>query len=194
MSDSTLETGKLVARIQAGDDAACEILFARYLPRVLRSVALKLGVRRNELDAEVEDIAQDALCRGFKSMSQFENRREGAFRSWMATIVDNCLRSKLRSKRSNGERALWQRFGDIDLCESVFAAGGPSPASGAASLEANERIEAAMLQLSRLHRQVLAMRAFEGLSFAEIALALGRTEVNARKLFQRAQENLALYL
>jgi RNA polymerase sigma-70 factor (ECF subfamily) len=173
MSDSTLETGKLVARIQAGDDAACEILFARYLPRVLRSVALKLGVRRNELDAEVEDIAQDALCRGFKSMSQFENRREGAFRSWMATIVDNCLRSKLRSKRSNGE---------------------PTPASGAASLEANERIEAAMLQLPRLHRQVLAMRAFEGLSFAEIALALGRTEVNARKLFQRAQENLALYL
>ncbi|MFM1873868.1 MAG: polymerase sigma-D factor [Planctomycetota bacterium] len=188
------ETDKLVARIQSGDDEACEILFARYLPRVLRSVALKLGVRRNELDAEVEDIAQDALCRGFKSMSQFENRREGAFRSWMATIVDNCLRSKLRSKRSNGEQALWQRFGDIDLCESVFAAGGPSPVSGAASLEANERIEAAMLQLSKLHRQVLAMRAFEGLSFAEIALALGRTEVNARKLFQRAQENLAPYL
>ena len=54
-------TQVLVRALQSGDGAATEALFARYLPRVGRMVALQLGVPRHALPAEAEDIVQDAI-------------------------------------------------------------------------------------------------------------------------------------
>lgn len=187
-------TQGLVRGAQAGDDAAREALFLRYLPRVARMVAAQLGVRRDELPAEAEDIAQEAVVRALRALPEFEMRGNGAFTAWLATIVENCIRSHLRAARGCGQRQFWQRYGDLDLTESLFAGNEASPSRCAADLEANARIEAAMLELPRLFRRVLSLRFFAGMSHAEIAQAIGRTEANSRKLVQRAVENLLAQL
>jgi RNA polymerase sigma factor (sigma-70 family) len=56
------------------------------------------------------------------------------------------------------------------------------------------RLEAAIESLSADHRDVILMRKFEELSFAEIAARTGRSEDAARMLLARAMTALTLTL
>ena len=192
MTDGAIDpsTQGLVLGAQAGDSAALEALFQRYLPRVARMVAVQLGVRREQLPAEAEDLAQEAVVKALRALPTFEMRGKGAFTAWLATIVANCVRSTLRSGRGQAERHFWQRYGDLDLTESLFAGPQETPSRCAAGDEVNRAMESAMLALPQLYRQVLSLRYFAGMSHAEIAQAIGRTEANCRKLTQRALESL----
>lgn len=183
-------TEQLVAAAQAGDGIAREALFARYAPRVARMVALQLGVPRASLSARAEDMAQDALTQAFGALSRFEVRSQGAFARWMATIVLNCVRKRHRDATDGAERMFWQRYGDLELHESLFAGAEASPSRVAQRNESNERIEAALLELPSLVRTALSLRFVGQLSHAEIAQQLGRTEVSCRKLVQRGLEML----
>ncbi len=183
-------TMQLVRSAQAGDGAAREQLFARYLPRVARMVAARLGVARSALPAAADDMAQDALLRALQSLDRFEMRSPGAFMAWMATIVLNCVRRHHRQEHGDAAGMLWQRYGDLDLGETLFAGREGSPSSVAARREDQDRLEAALLTLPALYREALSLRALAGMSHAEIAQALGRTEANSRKIVQRATEML----
>lgn len=178
-------TERLVAAAQNGDTEARERLFARYLPRVCAMVAMRLGVPRAALPAGAEDMAQDALVRALAGLDRFEMRSTGAFAAWMATIVLNCVRRQRRRSGNGRERKLWQRYGDLELHESFFAASGPSPSRIAAGREWNGRVEAALLRLPALYREALSLRYLGQLSHAELAQQLGRTEANCRKIVQR---------
>lgn len=194
MSEPAPSTQGLVLGAQAGDDAAREALFQRYLPRVARMVAAQLGIRRDQLPTHAEDLAQDAILRALRALPDFELRGKGAFTAWLATIVENCIRSHLRSSRGQAERHFWQRYGDLDLTESVFAGPQESPSRCAAGDESNRATEVAMLAMPQLYRRVLSLRFFAGMSHAELAQAIGRTEANCRKLTQRALELLRIEL
>jgi len=189
MSDE-ISTQDLVAGAQAGADDSREALFRRFLPRVARMVAARLGVPRDRLPVSAEDVAQDALLRALRGLPQFESRGSGAFAAWLATIVENCIRNQLRSARGGGERLFWQRYGDLDLGDSFFPGESASPSGLAAGREANRAIEAAMLRLPVIYRQLLSLRFFAGMSHAEVAQEVGHTEVNCRKLVQRALDLL----
>ncbi len=183
-------TERLVLLAQQGDLAARETLFTRYLPRVCRMVASHLGVRRDALPAAAEDVAQDALVRALGGLDRFEMRSRGAFAAWMATIVLNCVRKHARRHGGDAERGLWQRYGDLDLRESIFAGVEPNPSRVLAGAEANQRVEQALLALPVLYREALTLRCIGQLSHAEVAQQLGRTEANCRKIVQRATEML----
>jgi RNA polymerase sigma-70 factor (ECF subfamily) len=165
-------TEKLVHGAQAGDAAAREALFARYLPRVCRMVAAHLGMPRAALPAGAEDIAQAAIVRALGALDRFEMRSGGAFAAWMATIT------------------LWQRYGDLDLHDSIFRSEGPSPSAIIGNREDSAKVEQALLDLPALYREALTLRCIGQLSYAELAQQLGRTEVSCRKLVQRAMEML----
>ncbi|MCB9884794.1 MAG: RNA polymerase sigma factor [Planctomycetes bacterium] len=187
-------TRSLVVAAQAGDAEARESLFVRFLPRVARMVAARLGVRRDDLPAEAEDLAQEAVLKALSALGDFEVRGQGAFAAWLATIVENCVRSHWRAQGRQGQRRFWQRYGDLDLTESFFATSGGSPSHSVASAEQNLRVERALLDLPHLYRQVLSLRFFAGMSHTELAGEIGRTEANSRKLTQRALECLRTHL
>lgn len=182
----------LVRAAQGGDAAAREQLFARYLPRVARMVAMQLGVARAALPAAAEDMAQEALLRAFQALDRFEVRSPGAFMAWMATIVLNCVRRHQRRERHGAGAMLWQRYGDLDLAESLFAGREATASSIVVRREEQGRLEAALLTLPALYREALSLRALAGMSHAEIAQAIGRSEANSRKIVQRATEMLEL--
>lgn len=192
MSELDGVTVMLVRAAQGGDAAAREQLFARYLPRVARMVAIQLGVARAALPAAAEDMAQEALLRAFQALDRFEVRSPGAFMAWMATIVLNCVRRHQRSERHGASAMLWQRYGDLDLAESLFAGREATASSIVVRREQQQRLEAALLTLPALYREALSLRALAGMSHAEIAQAIGRSEANSRKIVQRATEMLEL--
>jgi RNA polymerase sigma-70 factor (ECF subfamily) len=183
-------TEQLVAAAQGGDAVAREALFARYAPRVARMVAAHLGVPRATLPARAEDMAQDALASALSALERFEVRSRGAFAAWMATIVVNCVRRHQRDASTGGARAFWQRYGDLELRDSIFAGREPNPSGVAQRNEDNDRVEQCLLALPALYRTALSLRYLGQLSHAEIAQQLGRTEANCRKIVQRALEML----
>ena len=192
--DSPETTLSLVRAAQEGERDALERLFARYLPRVQQIVALRLGYPLRAFVSH-EDLVQDALLNVFEKLDQFEARSEGSFRNWLARCVANSVNEHLRKqqakKRGGGRRRVLTEFEGDDLATTIFAGKSPSPSALLRGRETAERIEAALLKMEERHREVILLRRFCEMSYAEIADAMGFTdEANVRKSFSRALERL----
>jgi RNA polymerase sigma-70 factor (ECF subfamily) len=192
--DNLVPTLDILNAARGGDRRALEALFARYLPRVRQIVCLRMG-RRLASFTEHDDIAQETLLRIFRSLDDFQPRSEGSFRHWIACSVERAIADAARrlgaSKRGGGAVG---RFGDFSSAvsfTSVLAGSEPTPSKVAASREAEEEVEAALLRLPTHHREIINLRFFCGLSFEEIAreLKIG-TEATARKALHRALQKL----
>ena len=84
---------ELVQQVQAGDRDACNELFERYRPRLLRIVRVKLGSGlRRRLDEE--DIVQDVLLVAAQQLADFGLRSHAGLLQWLARIADNVIRQK----------------------------------------------------------------------------------------------------
>jgi hypothetical protein len=80
MSNPSLDietTLRLVRGAKSGDRKSLEDLFARYLPKVRRIVALRLGCTLRDF-AAYEDMVQEGLLRAFEKLEQFQELSEGA--------------------------------------------------------------------------------------------------------------------
>ena len=132
-------------------------------------------------------------------LQRFEYRSEGAFRHWLATCVENAIRKAVRFQgAARGGRRQVQRVADLAstrLAESLFPDGGPGVSAAARGREDEERVEAAMLQLSPRYREVIALRVHGELSHREVAAAMGLPSENtANALFLRARQKLSRIL
>jgi RNA polymerase sigma factor (sigma-70 family) len=58
--------------------------------------------------------------------------------------------------------------------------------------EESERLEQALEELSEAYREIILLRAFEELSFGEIAARLGKSEDACRMQFARAMTALTM--
>lgn len=183
-------TRVLVQRIQTGDAAATEDLFRRYLPQVTRMVALELGVSRFALPADAEDLVQDTILRALRALPEYEIRSPGSFAAWLSRIVLNVVRQRRQDLAGRKQKALWQRYGDLELSDSFFPGKVDTPSRIVTSAEANEQLEQALLSLPGLYRLVLSLRHLGGATYAEIAQELGKTEASCRKIAQRAIDML----
>ena len=190
MTNPGESTPSLVDAIQRGDVRAQEQLFERYVPRVRQMVALRMGRPVADLPADADDMVQQTLLSALQALAKFEHRSEGAFRAWIARIVENTLKNEHRNQRSEKHRQIWQRQGDLDLRETMFPDDGHGPSSLAEQKEQNQRIEAAILSLPTLYRRAIELRDIAGMSYIDLAEALGRSEPNCRKIYQRAREML----
>ena len=128
-------------------------LLALHLPGVHRATR---GLVPNEQEAR--ELAQEALTRAWAARHRYDEARP--FYPWLYTIVRNaCRDAAARSKH----RA---RPG---LRSELVPAGSPSALSALAGRQAEERVRAAMGRVDEPHREVLVMRHFEDLAYAEIA-------------------------
>ena len=190
MDEPLQHTISLVRDAQAGDSAAMEQLFARYLPRVRQIVALRLGMRPSALSAH-EDIVQEALLNTFKNLERYEERSEATFRNWISQCVANSIRDYFRranaEKRGGGRVKPFGSFEGEDMTAIVFPGDEASPSSLYGRKELVERIETHLLEMKEHWREVVVLRLFCEMSYREIGDAMGiREEATVRKLFSRA--------
>jgi RNA polymerase sigma-70 factor, ECF subfamily len=160
----------LVQRCLAGDPAAFEPLVRRY-QRVLFNVALRmLGDY-----AAADDATQNAFIGAYRKLASFDPNRR--FFSWIYRIlVNECLNDR-RSR---------QPF--EPLAADVAALG--SPADDLETSERRRAVQAAIRDLPRDYRDVVVLRHFGGLSYDEIADAVGVPAKTVKSRLHTARERL----
>jgi len=170
------------------------MLFERYLARVRRIVALRMGRRLRDLH-DVDDLVQEALLGVFLSMKGMKQLSGGAFRNFVARCVQNeifdALRRARAEKRGGGGRGQRRVAREDVSLASLVDRRAPAPGSEARAREEEERVEAALLALPERHREVIVLRHLCGLEYEEIAKEMGFGKaVNARMAVSRAMRRL----
>ena len=177
-------TYRLLERARAGDEAALEQLFARYLEPLRRWARGRLpGWARDARDTQ--DLVQETLLQTFKRLDTFEYRGEGALQAYLRQALLNNIRCELRR---------FQRRAPTAPLDSQITDESPSPLEQAVGAEASERYEAALAQLRPADREAIIARIELGLPYPEVAAALGKPSIPAahmavsRALVRLAQE------
>lgn len=156
--------GTLVALAQGGDGAAREELARR-----ARRPAYLLALQLTGDPEESRDVTQDALLRFFATLDSFDAARP--VKPWLARIVRNRVFDGSRRRRARPAVSL------DALCDDGFEPALPSGVAGPEELarrsELQRRIWRALATLSAAHREILVLRDYQDLSYAEIATALG---------------------
>ena len=164
----------LLDAFRAGDVRAFETLVRRYQRPVL---AIARRFARDRDDAE--DLAQRAFINASQRAGGW---RGGTFKSWLFRIVVNLAKNHLR------DVARFDRSDDAQEREPEGTAFDPE--AGIERAQQQRRLREAIARLPRRQREVLLLRIDGDLPFAEIARALGITEVNAKVNFHHAVQKL----
>jgi RNA polymerase sigma factor (sigma-70 family) len=183
-----------VRAAQNGDRAAMDDLFRRYLPRVTRIVAARLGRGWRELGLD-DDIVQETFLDALAALNDGKIKDEAAFCSWLARCVQNNVQDQLRHgravKRGGGDV---DRFADLErswLTESMLEGDDATPSQLATARETETQLEQALLSIDPRYREIICLRAYCHMPYAEVAASMGLPSENtANVLFLRARAEL----
>ncbi|AKT43364.1 sigma-70 family RNA polymerase sigma factor [Chondromyces crocatus] len=181
------EDRELIERAQRGDGAA----FRQLVERHQRSAfSIAIGLVRDENDAR--ELVQEAFLRVYRGLPSFKGG--SSFFTWLYRIIMNLSIDLLRKP---GRRDLeLQENRTIDEDEElplVSRIDGADPLDVMRRQEIASRIQAALEALPPYHRGVILMREVDGMSYEEIAQAMGVSKgtimsrlFHARQKLQRA--------
>ena len=174
---------ELMARVQAGDEAALGGLMERW------ELPVKGLIARLVFNAgEAEELAQETFVRVWQQREKF---RAGAeFRPWVFAIAVNLARNRLRWWRRRPEVSLeaWNETEDRGGRTDDDGRTG-----GAAGLEQAERAAAVREAIAALPgelREAIVFFEYEDMSHAEIGVAVGATPKAVETRIYRAREKL----
>lgn len=188
MDDSTRT---LIRDASLGDRLAVDQLLARYLPELRGFIRLRTGPAIRDKEG-ISDLAQ-SLCREvLENADRVEFDSERAFKHWLYTkalrLIQNRAKFWAREKRDVRREVALE-----DPRVRCYASIG-SPSVQLRSTEDLARIEATFDRMSDDHREVITLSRVLGLTHAEIAEKMGRSEAAARQLLHRALSVFALLL
>jgi RNA polymerase sigma-70 factor, ECF subfamily len=173
---------ELVEASASGDPQAFHALVDRHGPDLLR---LARSLCRTRCDAE--DVVQETFVGAFRGLSRFDGR--SSVRTWLSRIL-------MRQAAKAWNRSRRQR-GVLPLESPEAQAGGwrmPDGRGGAASATSSvdRRIDLRQIldTLGDDHREVILMREIQGMSYAEMAEALGVPQGTIESRLHRARGEL----
>src|SRR6478735_10395225 len=168
---------ELIAQWRGGDDRAATALVQRHAQALAR-FAVSSGERN-----EVDELVQDTFVRAFNSLDGF--RGDSSFRTWLFTIQRRLLLDRRRAEKRRRDKDELQEDDastEYDAIDSVVAD------------ETQKRLQAAVKRLSPTQREVFSLRITDGLSYKEIAEAVGTTEGAARVHYHNAMRAVKEFL
>ena len=163
---------QLIEGIQSGDREALRRLYERF-SRFAMGVALRYVPERED----ALDVVHDSFVIILTSINSFEYRGEGSLRNWVSKIVSHHAIDWIKKHEQLSFSD--QMPDEIEEDEEVAMEEVPKDLL-------NEMIG----RLPLRYRVVINLRAFEELSYKDIALRLGISENTSVTLFSRAQRKL----
>lgn len=157
-----------VARAQAGDRSALRFLYIEYKDNVYGYV---LSFIRDPHEAE--DVTQHVFLKLMSVIHKYQ-AREVPFASWLLRVARNTALDHLRQRR-------------MLPCEEVYE---PTRAFDDSGRDRRWGLEQALGALPEEQRNVVVLRHLVGLTPAEIADRMGRTEASVHGLHHRARKAL----
>ena len=178
--ESEAERSRLIALVElarGGDTEAFGLLYDHYQPSVHRFLYYR--TRSNTL---AEDLTSETFFRALRSMTGF--RWQGKdFGAWLMTIARNLATDHFKAGRTRLEHSTE----DMGLHDD--ATEGPEDVVLAGLT--NEILGQALQQLPDEQRDCLIMRFLQGMSIAETAAVLDRSDGAVKQLQLRGVRNLA---
>ena len=179
----------LVQRVQNGDQQAFALLVAKYQRRIFRLIS-----RFVSDPATAEDIAQETFLRAYRAIGRF--RGDSQFYTWLYRIaVNTAKRNALDGARS----PVLQENATFPQDEETFPkqeqlSSMDTPDAVMASREIADTVNAAMDALPEELRTAIVLREIDGMSYDEIAQAMGCPVGTVRSRIFRAREAIARQL
>jgi RNA polymerase sigma-70 factor (ECF subfamily) len=162
---------RIVEAAQQGDQVALSQLYDHYFPRVYRYVSTRLSSTE-----DAEDVTTEIFLRIIENLRSF-SWRGLPFGAWVFRIARNEVVSHVRRMKV--------RTATAQLTETIQD---PSPdhVDEIATQLTIATVREATEKLPEAQRQVISLRFGAGLSVAETAKALGKTENNVKVLQHKA--------
>jgi RNA polymerase sigma factor (sigma-70 family) len=150
----------LTGRLAADLDGAFEGLVRGHVDRLF-TIALRILNDRGD----AEEAAQDALVRAYRALGGYEadRIRELRLRPWLTTIVVNVCRNQTRVRR-------------VKTTQLGFEPGAEPAVDPVARRDVRDAWSGLLSTLPPSQRIAVVLRHVDGLSYAEMAEALGRPE------------------
>ncbi|CAB4754753.1 unannotated protein [freshwater metagenome] len=178
--DDAADRERLIALVELarqGDSDAFGLLYDHYQASVYRFLFY-----RTRSSALAEDLTSETFFRALRSMQGF--RWQGKdFGAWLMTIARNLATDHFKAGRTRLELTT------EDMGQHDDATEGPEPTVLAGLT--NEILLKALTELPDEQRDCLVMRFLQGMSIAETAAVLGRSDGAVKQLQLRGVRNLA---
>jgi RNA polymerase sigma-70 factor (ECF subfamily) len=198
MDNNSSATLGLLERARAGDRQALGEIFSRHRERLRRMVEMRLDARlQARIDAS--DVIQDAYLEVAARLEEYLREPRLPLFLWLRLVVGERLatlhRHHLGVRMRDAGREVSLYRGRLPETTSAALAAQllgheASPSEAAIRAELKIRLQEALNTLDPLDREVLALRHFEHLSWAETGHVLGITEAAASKRYVRALKRL----
>jgi RNA polymerase sigma-70 factor (ECF subfamily) len=162
----------LVRRAREGDEAALNLLCARYLPSLRRWATGRLPRWARDM-RDTDDLVQDTIVGVLPHLDHFEFRHNGAFHAYLRYALMNRIREEIRRANRRPARS------DVEI-EGVDPAA--SPLEEAIGKDALESYEAALKRMSAEDQEAIVAKVEMGYSYEQLAEALGKPSTDAARM------------
>lgn len=175
MLDSRIDA-QVITACQQGDREAFRVLFETYKDKVYSIAIYSFGGDKTV----AEDITQQVFLKLFSVISQFRGNSE--FTTWLyRMVVNQCL----------DERRKHSRLMPLGDSEVMSRPADKKPEAQYAQSELAEAVRAAIGELKPKFRMPVLLKYLEGLSYDEIAIAMGCSKGTVASRLNRAHAELA---
>jgi RNA polymerase sigma factor (sigma-70 family) len=161
-----------------------QVFEARVLPHLDAAYNLARWLLRN--DRSAEDAVQEASMRAYRYLDAL---RDGDARPWLLGIVRNTCFTMLARERADPEPVEFDEV-DSELAEVAAERGQGDPEVLLSRRRTRAQIDAAIRALSPPLREVIVLREFEDLEYAQIAMIVDVPIGTVMSRLARAREKL----
>ncbi len=160
----------IVPATQTAGPAEFDVLYDQYRERIYRYIYYRTHHRET-----AEDLTAQVFLRVWERMKSYDPAR-GSFSSWIYRIAHNKVIDHYRTSHTSQDiEDVWDALrGDSDL------------ARDAETRERLRHVEDVIRQLPASQREILILRLWDELSYAEIAEMTGKSENACKTAFSRA--------
>ena len=177
----------IVRKVLQGDVNAFEKLVTEYEKAVY---AIAQRMTGNPEDAA--DMTQETFIKAYNSLSSF--RGDSKFSVWLYRIANNVCLDFLRSKNRRPTVSLSTEDDDGEETQLDIADESQSPEMLLESSLTRDAVRRGLDSLPPDYKQILLLREIQGLSYEEIAAALGIESGTVKSRIFRARKRLCTFL
>lgn len=178
-----IDEKKWLKKAAAGSAEAFEQLVLKY-----QTAVYNICLRMTGDPEDAADMTQESFLKAWRNLESFQGN--SAFSTWLYRLASNTCLDHLRSVKRKPQLSLVMEDEDGEAQALDVPDSAPSPEEQVIALDEQSRLNDALQALDEDQRQILILRAVNGLSYTEIAEALHLKEGTVKSRLARAREQL----
>lgn len=171
-----IQEQEIAASCQAGNTEQFGELYDRYVRKIYAFIYYKTLHRET-----AEDLTSEVFLKALKNIKSFDLEKK--FSTWLYAIARNSVIDHYRTlKRAQPIEDVWDLGDESDMSEKID------------DRIVFEKINKHLARLSPIQRDIIILRIWEDMSYADIAGIVGKNEGNCKVIFSRAIAELRTYM